>query len=366
MIELRAGEKNFEKQLIGYKKSINDEIEKYSEKTAKETLQKYGKSASIVTGAYLEILNRGGKRVRGALVMCGYEMCGGKDTELTKKVALAIEMMHAYILIIDDIQDRSLTRRDGPTAHVILAEYHHKKDLAGDSEHFGKSMAMNAALFGSHSANSIIADLEIDAATKNKLIEQINKTMMVTAHGQTNDIMNEVVASVSEQDLNNVLLWKTAEYTFLNPLQMGMILAGADESTIKNIQPYAEHAGVAFQISDDILGIFGREFETGKSPVDDIREGKRTILITHALKKTTNGNKNFLIHMLGNKDITPAEFERCKDIIKACGALEYAQKELRVQIEKAVDSLQDLKSSISLEGYDFLAGLAKYLASRTS
>ncbi len=350
-------------QLGAYKQLIDTDIEAYAQKLERETFQTFGANARLETDAYLQILKRGGKRVRGSLVMVGYEMAGGKDSEMILQAARAVEMLHAYILIVDDFQDRSAIRRGGPTAHRLLARYHQRNELAGDGEHFGASIALNAALGGAHAAQQVLAHLDVDAELRLKTIQIINKAMVITAHGQTNDIINEVVAEVSAQDIERVLEWKTAYYTFFNPLSVGMTLAGADVQTIAGITDYANHAGKAFQITDDIIGTFGSEFESGKSPMDDIREGKRTLIIAYALEHTTNDNKNFLVQMLGNANITPVEFERVKTVIATSGALEHAQAAATVHVEKALSSLAH-HTHWNSKSVDFLSALAKYLVKR--
>lgn len=347
----------FTDKLAGYRKTINADIDHFARKLERDTLRKYGANARLEIDAYLSILQRGGKRIRGALAMAAYEMARGKDQRLITQAARALEMIHAYILIVDDIQDRSHIRRGGPAAHTLLARYHKRHELAGDSEHFGASIALNAALSGAHLAQQTLAEIDIDPETKVAVIALINRTMVTTAHGQTNDIINEVVADVPENDIDRVLEWKTAHYTFLNPLTLGLTLANAPSESIHN---YAVHAGKAFQITDDILGTFGSEFESGKSPMDDIREGKRTLIIAHALDNTNNENKNFLVQMLGNEKLTPVEFERCKDILVESGALDYAQKKAQIHVEKALKSLETVQYDTT-----FLAGLARSLLNRT-
>ncbi len=355
----------FTDKLAAYKHLIDEDIRAYSKQLERETLQSFGKNARLEVDAYLAILARGGKRIRGALAMVGYEMCGGTDRAMILETARAIEMLHAYILIIDDFQDRSATRRGGPTAHTLLAHYHRSHELANNSDHFGASLAMNAALAGAHAAQRILAGLHVDSSCKLKAIDLINQTMVITAHGQTNDIMNEVVAEVSDDDIERVLEWKTAHYTFLNPLAVGMILAGADNA-VEDIRDYAIHAGKAFQITDDILGTFGTEFESGKSPMDDIREGKRTIITEYALTHTNDDNKNFLIRMLGNAQLTPAEFERCKDILVASKALVHAQETATEHVRKTQKALDHGAGQWTRQGVQFLRGLAQSLLNRTA
>lgn len=353
----------FPAKLQKYKQTIDADIEAYAKQLERHTLEQFGANSRLEIDAYLQILRRGGKRIRGALTMVGYEMAGGTDTRMILQAARAVEMLHAYILIVDDFQDRSAVRRGGPTAHKLLAQHHRTNELAGDSEHFGASIALNAALSGAHAAQQVLAHLDVDAELRLKTIQIINKAMIITAHGQTSDIINEVVAEVSSDDIERVLEWKTAYYTFFNPLSVGMTLAGADVQTIAGITDYANHAGKAFQITDDIIGTFGSEFESGKSPMDDIREGKRTLIIAYALEHTDNDNKNFLVQMLGNADITPVEFERVKTILINSGALEYAKSAATQHVAAAVKSLRN-QTQWSGQGVQFLTDLANYLNDR--
>ena len=357
---------SFKDRLAEYKTRIDADIAAYSKHIRTTTLQNYGANSRLEIDAYLDILERGGKRIRGALVMLAYEMSGGTDTAMIIQAARAIEMMHAYILIIDDIQDRSPSRRGGPTAHVALAQYHNQHNLAGDSDHFGVAVALNSALAGAHAAQNLLASLNVDDHLRLAALSIVNRTMIITAHGQTSDIMNEVVAEVTERDIDRVLLWKTSEYTFLNPLCLGMVLAGADCSATDAIRDYALNAGVAFQITDDILGTFGTETEHGKSPMDDMREGKRTVVTTYALEHANDADKDFLLQMLGSPNLTPAQFERCKTILVKTGALAYAQDRARNSVIAALASLDTESHRWPESDVAFLRDLAGYLLTRLS
>lgn len=363
-VDKKTDNKTLKKKLGDYKLAIDSDIDSFSKQVQKETLQDFGHNSRLAVDTYLEILGRGGKRIRGALVMLAYEMSGGTDEATITRAVRAIEMMHAYILIIDDIQDRSAIRRDGPTAHKLLEEYHRSRELAGDSEHFGLSIALNSALWGAHRSNVILSELDIDPNTIAEVISIVNQTMEITAYGQTSDIINEVVAEVTEADVEQVLRWKTGMYTFLNPLQVGMVLAGAEEEKVNLISQYAHHAGFLFQITDDILGTFSSELDSGKSPIDDMREGKRTFLTVYALNNAESTAKDFLIQNLGNSDITPAQFERFKEILIECGALDYAKKRAEQSAKLAIESLDMIRDYWPEEGIKFLEQLVQNLLNR--
>lgn len=357
---------SFKQRLADYKQLLDDDIAAYSKQVRTMTLQQYGAYSRLEIDAYLDMLGRGGKRLRGALTMLAYQMSGGTDAHMILQAARAVEMMHAYILIIDDIQDRSPARRGGPTAHISLADYHRQNELAGGGAHFGVAIALNAALAGQHAAQIILANLPVDPALRLSAVSIINRTMITTAHGQTNDIMNEVVAQVTAEDVERVLKWKTAEYTFLNPLCIGMVLAGADCHATDAIRDYAMNAGMAFQITDDILGTFGSEFESGKSPMDDMREGKRTTLTVYALEHANDADKDFLLQMLGNNGLTPAQFDRCKTILTKIGALDHAQAQAKSHIAAALAALDAQTDRWPATDIDFLRQLVSYLLTRTS
>lgn len=354
----------FKQRLGGYKELIDADIHDYTQELIKSTADDFGSRSEVAVDGFVQILNRGGKRIRGALLMAAYELAGGTDQSVAIKAARAVEMMHAYILMIDDIQDKSELRRGGPSAHKLIQQLHDREMLAGDGAHFGVALALNGALIGAHQAQVILSELPVDAEIRLALIKIMNNTMTVTAHGQTNDIYNEVASQVSQQDIDNVLNWKTAQYTFVSPLKMGVVLAGASEEAYHALFSYGEAAGFAFQITDDIIGIFGDQAQTGKSTMDDIKEGKRTLLSAYALEHSDQEAQSFLRRQLGNEQITQGEFEQVKALIKKSGALTHAEEQADGYIQKAKQSLQLLKKNNSHEALSFLEGLADALKGR--
>jgi len=246
-------EAGFFARLAEYKSAIDADIAAYSAHIQRVTKEQYGEYPSVVTNEYLDLLSRGGKRIRGSLVMTGYEMLGGRDKQMIVRAATAMEMLHASMLVIDDIQDHDVVRRGKPAVHVALADYHKKLGMRGDSAATGVSLGLDAALTGSHAAQMLLAGLSADAELKIKVIGIVNHTIVMTLHGQTYDVINAGLEHPKPLDLARATEWKSAHYTFLNPLCVGMVLAGAGCEDTDAIRDYALNTGIAFQLADDIM-----------------------------------------------------------------------------------------------------------------
>ena len=357
-------ESTLQHQLAAYKNQLDAGIKRYCDAWLASVQTGYTTYSHDAVEAYCAILSRGGKRMRGALVLSTYQMLGGENQQLALAMARIIEMAHAYLLIIDDVCDRSATRRGGPAAHRQLAEYHRHNQLHGDGEHFGESVAISAALAGLHTALADVGTLSTDDTTKLELLNNLNQNLIITTHGQLNDIFNEATRAVDEAEVLQMLSWKTSYYSFASPLQCGAILAKADVAEQASLHDYAMHIGLAFQIADDILGTFGDELKSGKSTQDDIKEGKMTLLTSRALARANPVQKQTLLAAVGNAELTEQEWEVARGIIQDTGALDYAQKQAQNHARLAAEALDVAPKHWSRDGRDFLRGLATYVAQR--
>lgn len=367
-IQSNINEKDFTKlknTLKKYKNSIDEDLKFVSSQMLTDTYEQFGEHPHTVMAAFGDVLSRGGKRIRGALAINTYKMFGGKDMALITRAASALEMLNTYMLVADDIQDRSQTRRGGLTVHTELLQLHKQHHYKGDSAHFGVSTAISSFLVAQHYAANIIANLPTDANVRIAALNNLNKCYIITGHGQTLDIFSEYATDVSKNDINNILVWKTAYYTFVNPMQLGAILAGADNKAIASLTKYAIAAGRVFQLTDDMLGTFGNEQKTGKSPLDDIKEGKRNLLIEYTLEMTSKTDQYFLLNCLGNQNLTAEEFSRCRSIIMESGALAATQQEASESAKIATKELAKHKDWPKAEK-SFLIDLVNYLLVRSS
>ncbi|MCA9324204.1 polyprenyl synthetase family protein [Candidatus Saccharibacteria bacterium] len=337
---------------VSYKKLINSRLEKITKDIVSESSEHGGSNGRLLAEEFTAQLNGGGKRLRGALLMFSYEASGGRDSELALQVACAIEMMHAYILMVDDIQDRSAVRHGQATSHVRLS-----KEL-GD-EYIGMSIAINAALYGMHQAEKLLTS----SGVSQNIIEYINDTMITTAYGQTADVLNDTRGDVSYNDVLAVADAKTARYSFENPLAVGILLAGKEvPGAIKGL---ARHIGRAFQTTDDMLGMFGDEQVTGKSPLDDIREGKRTLLSIYALENLVGQKKLEFKELLGKKDITEKEFKKAQVLVKKSGAVEFVKNAANKEAEAAKKALKKMDTLWSGEAVATLSDLVDSIIVRS-
>src|SRR3954471_1653648 len=248
-----------------------------------------------VAAALRDYLLRGGKRLRGALVLLGHEAAGGtRDAALD--ASLGMELLHAYLLIHDDFMDQDDVRRGGPTLH---------RALGGD--HLGTSVAILCGdlceswayqLFGG--ASPLVA----------RTVEQV-------ILGQMADLRAPRGRELTPEEILDVQRAKTGTYTFELPLHLGATLAGAAPPLLEALSAYARPLGMAFQIADDLLGTFGSPEQTGKPNASDLREGKRTLLVARALQSATSRDAALLRAGLGNPE---ADVEELRAILRRLGA----------------------------------------------
>ncbi len=350
--------------LAEYKKLVDQDIQAYG-KTMQEQAKQYGEAAQITAEAFVAILTRGGKRIRGCLVLTGYAMCGGTDRAVALQAARAIEIIQAYMLIQDDIQDKSSLRRGGPSAHHSLQQTHKDLGLQSSAEHFGLSLALNAAGAGNHAAQSILASLPVDPGRRLDAIIHLNDCLVATTYGQSGDIYNESAQSVTEQDITNVMIQKTAYYTAWNPLVLGMLLARTVTPTeIQLAKRFALEVGQLFQLSDDYVSTFAGAAKTGKNPRDDLAEGKRTMLVQYSLDHAGAKDAKFLKQCLGTS-LSQESFERCKKIMQDCGAVEAIKNRMRRHTAAAGKILQTAPKNWEAKNVAVLNSIVEKLLNRT-
>ncbi|QQG43045.1 MAG: polyprenyl synthetase family protein [Candidatus Daviesbacteria bacterium] len=267
----------------------------------------------------------GGKMLRGSLVKLGYELAGGKNLTEILKPAVAVEIFQTAILAHDDIIDQSPLRRGKPTIY---------KQLGGD--HYGISQTIALADIGFFLSVKLIAESNFDKDKKNKALSHFAQTVINTGLGEVLDVeLPHIKEDRVDKDVITIHKLKTSYYTIIDPLTLGAILGGAQEETLKVIAKFGENLGIAFQITDDILGVFGDEKTLGKSVTSDIEEGKNTLLITYALQQATGAQKQVLDRYYGQGKIGEKELEIVRAVFKETGSLDNSRQEALKYVTQA-------------------------------
>ncbi len=304
---------------------------------------------------------RGGKRLRAALLYYGY-LCFEKENPAIIDASMSMELIQSFLLIHDDIIDKDDTRRGGPAMHTAYKDYVKKKGIKTDASHLGISLGICAGDMCSAFGNKILANMNVKPEYRIRALEKLGKVIRRVVYGQTMDILANIMEDVSAKDVMKMEELKTATYTVEGPLCIGALLAGAKEKDLNLLSDYAIPIGVAYQIQDDILGLYGREDVLGKPVGSDIKQGKKTPLIIIALDRADKKQEKIIQRNLGKQDLTQKDLEDVRKVVRDTGALDYCRKNAGDMINTAKKVIA--KADFRKQGKDFLIGIADYMLER--
>ncbi|MCL5411660.1 MAG: polyprenyl synthetase family protein [Patescibacteria group bacterium] len=295
----------------------------------------------------------GGKVLRGTLVKLGYQLINPKFDPEILKVAAAVEILHAALLIHDDIADKSSTRRGKPSLYFALGQ-----------DHYGISQALLLGDLGLYYPIKIISESGFEARLKNEAILNLSEIVVKTILGEILDVAcSRSGEKKEEKDVLSIHKLKTAYYTISGPLSIGALLAGGSQNQIQKITEFGRDLGIAFQIQDDILGVFGNELVLGKSVTSDVEEGKNTLLIIHALKKASRDQKQFLNKYYGKGKIDISKYQIVREIFEKTGSLEYSRSIKMKYVQKAKKNIPFLTKNQATR--NLLVQLSDFLVNRS-
>lgn len=291
----------------------------------------------------------GGARMRPALVRIAYEAFGGRSTGAVDAVAAAVELLHQAFLMHDDVIDHDVVRRGRlNVAGTFLAR------AVADGAPPAQGAAYSAAagilagdlvLVGAYRQ---IVRAGVDARTTTRLLDLVDEAVLETAAGELEDVRAALgVDRLTEADVLRTAERKTAAYSFSLPLRAGALLAGASDAALRTLDRVGRSLGVAFQLRDDLLGVFGDEETIGKSTLSDLREGKVTALVLHA-----RGTELWaeLAPFVGNPHLTPAGADRARALLTRSGARGHVQWLVDRHVAAAREDAASLGLLGALEG----------------
>jgi geranylgeranyl diphosphate synthase type I len=328
--------------------------------------EKKAAQISPITAEMMRIYRRfmGGKNIRGSLTKLGYECFGGKEEKAILKASLMVEILHATLLMHDDIMDKDVLRRGMSTIHIQYGKLHQKRYRRGEADHYGSCMGIDLGDSGFALSHLLLADADFPDKIKSGVLRHFNQVLLTTAFGQAIDVSYELLEKITEEDVMRVHYYKTGNYTTTGPLQYGALFADASGQEIKRIEKYSLPIGIAFQLRDDELGLFSDEKTLGKPIGSDVKENKNTILHLKALEWANGEDKQFIKSAYGNRDLTKKELERVREITQKTGALDYSQKMGRRLVEKGKKHVPQITSDSELQ--DTLYKMADFMIERKS
>ncbi len=300
-------------------------------------------------------LNAGGKMLRGMLVTLGFRIAMREpaDDSYADTLALAFETFQTGILIHDDIIDNAELRRGKETIHHRHERRVSEENIgltAGEAGHLSKSVALCAGDYALYEAIRIISAGYPDAESLGSLIRYFSEVVLDTIRGELLDVMlpselkllpEAEAGTLLEKTVEDIYRLKTAKYSVIGPLHLGMLLGGASPQKMRALDSMAEDLGIAYQIKDDILGIFADEKELGKDVGSDISEGKQTILYMYVRNRKPKYLPNLLAYY--GKPAGRPEIDAVREIFRESGALDFAKEEMEKCFLRAEEKLASLR-----------------------
>ncbi|HLF17604.1 MAG TPA: polyprenyl synthetase family protein [Candidatus Omnitrophota bacterium] len=287
---------------------------------------------------------RDGKRIRPLLLILsylGYCPNGRKVSPSLYNASTCIELLHNFMLIHDDIIDRSSLRRGKPTMHKMLARVIKTRE----PQKLGADLSIIAGDIVYALAIDAFLSIEENPQRKEKALKYFIQTAAFTAMGEFIDTVHGVdkLNKVKEKDVFLNYTLKTARYTFDCPLVTGAILAGAPAKDIKKLSELGILIGQAFQIQDDIIGIFDTQKNIGKSILSDLAESKKTLLVVHAYAKLRSQRRKTFLHYFNKPKKTYQDLVAVRKIFIQAGSLEYSLNHIKSRLDKTLRLLRQLE-----------------------
>ncbi len=293
------------------------------------------KEADLELGPLVDAMRTfvsGGKRLRPAFCYWGWRGAGGDDSDAAVAAAASLELFQAAALIHDDLMDDSDSRRGQPSIHRRFTGVHREGGFSGPAESFGQAAAIllgdlalvwNDEMFWQ-------CGLPMESLLRARPTYDLMRTQLMG--GQYLDVLEQARAVSTVESARRVIRFKSAKYSVEHPLLIGGLLAGASPGLLAFYSAYGLPLGEAFQLRDDVLGVFGDPDETGKPAGDDLREGKRTVLVAHALAAATPAQAQVLSR-LGDRSLGAHDIEAMRGVIVDTGA--------HAAVEQTIDELVD-------------------------
>lgn len=314
--------------------------------------------------AELRAFTAGGKRIRPALLLLGFQAAGGHALSAVEGPALALELLHTCALLHDDVIDQAPSRRGRPSVHHAFADTHRTQGWRGDGAAYGRAVAILVGDLAFVHADELFLSAEVPDRTLLAGLRRFTQLREEVMAGQALDL-HAATAGITDRDLAlRVATLKSGRYSVARPLELGAVLAGAGAELTGQLHAIGDPLGQAFQLADDLLGVFGDPAATGKSTSSDLAEGKRTLLIAEAMARLPAEEAAELDAALGHGPLDADTAVRSRELLDRSGARAATEEAIAVRIEAARGALATL--DVDPTARQALAAMADYLGARRS
>jgi geranylgeranyl diphosphate synthase type I len=320
-------------------------------------------SLSPVQDAIQDFLLTGGKRMRPAFCYWGFRGAGGEDSDAVVTAAACLELLQACALIHDDVMDGSDTRRGRPAMHRRFSALHRGETWQGDPESFGLSAAVLLGDLCLIWADEMLNTAGMPAEALLRAQPVYDEMRVELMAGQYLDLLEQALGGGTVETALRVARFKSAKYTIEKPLHLGAVLAGAGLDVLAGYSGYGLPLGEAFQLRDDVLGVFGDPSQTGKPAGDDLREGKRTALIAMALAEASKAQSAVVRRHLGDPRLADDGVAELRQVICETGALAKVESLIGELMDDALAALA--AAPVAAEARDVLEELALAATARS-
>ena len=292
-----------------------------------------------VAGDLLSDFLEGGKYVRSTFMYLGW-LCGAGDDDAALRASASLELLHAFALIQDDVMDASPLRRARPSAHVVFARWHRERALAGSSDRFGESAAILLGDLCLVWAEEMLRRSGVSPDALARVWPRYDDMRTELAIGQFSDLLNSSQTVPSLDDVLDVLRRKSGNYTVRRPLEIGAAMAGCDARILDSLSGYGTAIGEAYQLRDDLLGVFGSPSLTGKSAQTDLEARKATSVIVAAHEMAGPRLRRELWDLMTMSHLDAASVERWRSLIVASGAVQRVEDLIAERRHSALNVLE--------------------------
>ncbi|BBX66116.1 polyprenyl synthetase [Mycobacterium saskatchewanense] len=291
----------------------------------------------------------GGKCLRSIFMYLGW-LCGAAPSRAALRAAASLELLHAFALLQDDVMDGSPERRGRPAAHLQFSDWHRRRGLAGSARRFGESSAILLGDLCLIWAEQMLRESGVGPRRLQPVWPRYDAMRTELAVGQFADLASDIGNLPTLEVVLDVARRKSGNYTVRRPLEMGAAMAGCDERTLAQLGRYGADVGEAFQLRDDVLGVFGSPATTGKPSGGDLLERKATSVVVTALQLADAPTRHELGALLNSERLDEAGLDRCKALIMASGAVQLIEGMISDRVASAREHVGGMAIDEGLRG----------------